>query len=205
MTPVSQAASCAWEGGIESRVGVLMGLAEYQIRTDERASVHSFMFHMKHNLHPRHPDIRSGARNMEQTMTQPTHGPSELVGNGFTFESALSALLIAAIDLISPASDVEFPDHLVSFRAEASNGAALVRNCLEAMMTRIDEFDAQPVTVAIDGLRTVEGGYRTWGSLFLLPNRPDPGARLEILSQPLVRLDEGHCQISVMVRGIRHL
>src|SRR5687768_10150658 len=109
------------------------------------------MVHMKHNLRPGNPG-RSGHNGQSaRPMTQQAHNSTELVGNGFTFEAALNDLLTAAVRLITPATDDRLPDVSIRVRAEASTREALVGQCLDAVNSRIDEFDAQPIAITLDG------------------------------------------------------
>ena len=132
-------------------------------------------------------------------MTQQAHSSTELVGNGFTFEAALSDLLTATINLFSPVTDGALPDHSVRIRAEAATQEALVDQCLEAILARIDEFDAQPIAITLDGLRPIDRGYRAWGSLYLNLDREGPAVRLELQSQPIVQIREEHYEITIIV------
>jgi hypothetical protein len=158
------------------------------------------MFHMKHNLRSGNPRRNGRNGQLGRTMTQQTHNSTELVGNGFTFEAALNDLLTAAVHLITPATDDRLPDVSVRVRAEASTREALVGECLDAVNAQIDEFDAQPIAITLDGLRPIDGGFRAWASLYLDPDRDGSGERFELWSQPIVRISQDRCQITVAVR-----
>jgi hypothetical protein len=199
VTPVSQAVICAWKGGIKSRDGVLMELAEYQMRADTRASSHSFMFHMKHNQHPGGLGDYGRRHQLERTMTHQSQDMIGLIGAGPRFELALDELLSAAVELLATLTEDDEADHSIRFRAEAPTREALVSECLNAVMTRIIDFDAHPLVVALEGVRLLEGGYRAWGSVFVDLDRSAPRQRFHVLSDPTIRDVPDHCDISVSV------
>ena len=66
-------------------------------------------------------------------------------------------------------------------------------------MSRIDEFGCRPVTVAVEGYRPIEEGYRMWGSVFLDTAETAPNQRVQIQSRPVISEDDGRCEISVPV------
>jgi hypothetical protein len=138
-------------------------------------------------------------------MTDPPHAPVRLVGSGSTFDHALELLLRAAIDLISAGSSHEAADRSVRFRAEAPTREELVSACLMSILDQVGGFDARPATVTLDGVRSLDAGYRAWGSLYLDPAQDGVREHLIIEAPPEITVEPQLCHIAVSVAVIHEL
>lgn len=138
-------------------------------------------------------------------MTTPASPPAPLYGMGPSFETALEIFLRAAVSLVAVALTSDRAERSVRFRAEAATREDLVRACLVSIMDQIADFDVCPVAVTLDGVRTLDLGYRAWGSLSFDVTQAGTRTRLELTTRPEVRLEPQHCHISANVTVIHQL
>lgn len=105
-----------------------------------------------------------------------------------TLPEALTGVLTQIVARLgSPPAAGDVPTRTATIRAEAATIDDLLPALTASLAGVLADFAAAPITVAIDGLRQLEGGVRAWGSvtLGLVPFGAEPD--IEWLEPPTIR------------------
>jgi len=119
--------------------------------------------------------------------------PAEIIGVG---PDLLSAFQQAIDQLVR---NRESEGGTVRVQATARDAEGLVRNLIDQIADTAESFERQPASVALDGLRAIEGGLRVWGVMALAA--PDGELGLPLVNKVAVHAGRGQFRISLTVGG----
>ena len=116
--------------------------------------------------------------------------PIQVSATAATLPEALTAILRQIVARSSPA---EAADALTgTIQAEATSAAGLLPQLTGSLTGLIDDFEAIPIDVSIDGLRWLDGAVRVWGSVTLSRERFYRPIDIEWLGAPSVaQMEDG--------------
>ena len=117
--------------------------------------------------------------------------PEEIIGVGPDLLSAFQQVINQIV------GNREGAGETVQVQATSKDAEGLLRNLINQIADTAESFERQPASVALDGLRAIEGGLRVWGVMAFAAGGDQ--VRLPMVGGVAVQAGEGGFRISLTV------
>jgi hypothetical protein len=110
--------------------------------------------------------------------------PIQISASAATLPEALTAVLRQIVATVGSPPSIDALTGTI--QAEATSASALLPQLTGSLTGLIDDFEAVPIDVSIDGLRWLDGAVRAWGSVTLSRERFHHPMDIDWLGAPSV-------------------